>query len=72
MLLVVLQEAPSTIICMLHELREGHQIGNSCSAAVYFTAAARQQVMHMTTVKWFCLGGYRNEFNTDADSCSST
>jgi hypothetical protein len=57
---------------MLDELREGHQIGNSRSAAVYFTAAARQEVMHMTTVKCFCLGGYRHEFNIEADSCSST
>jgi hypothetical protein len=53
-------------------LREGHQIGNSCSAAVYFTAAAKQQVVHMTTVNCFCLGGYSNEFHTEADSCSST
>jgi len=45
---------------------------NSCPAAVHFTAAARQQVMKMTTVKCFCLGGYRHEFNTEADSCSST
>jgi hypothetical protein len=57
---------------MLDEHREGHQTGNSCPAAVYFKAAARQQVMHMTTVKYFCLGGHRHEFNTEADSCSST
>jgi hypothetical protein len=57
---------------MLDELREGHQTGNSCSAAVYFTAAGRQQVMHMTTVKCFCLGGYKHEFNTEADLYSTT
>jgi len=45
---------------------------NSCFAAVHFKAAARQQVMHMTTVKCFCLGGYTHEFNIEADSCSST
>jgi hypothetical protein len=71
MLSAVLQEAPTTISCMLDGFREGHQIGNRCSAAVYFTAAARQQVMHLTTVKCFCLGGYRHEFNTEANSCSS-
>jgi hypothetical protein len=30
------------------------------------------QVMQMITVNCLCVCGYRNEFNTEADSCSST